>query len=128
MSFMELSVDGDTFRIELGTLEKVLSFKRGSLEIPLEHIREARTGLPKQAGWDIRAPGAFLPGVVKAGTYYVKRGKEWEREFWYVKRGTRSLTVELVRETYKRIVLGLDDEQNEYWAREINDLVKTTRS
>jgi len=44
--------------------------------------------------------GTYLPEVIKAGTYYTPRGKE----FWYVtKKGC--LVLELRDEPYKRIIL-----------------------
>ncbi len=48
-------------------------------EISLEHIVEVRTEAPETSWREIRAPRTYLPGVMKAGTYYTPRGKE----FWY---------------------------------------------
>lgn len=59
-------------------------------------------------------PGTYFPGLIKAGTYYTRNGKE----FWYVIRGKNYLTIELENESYKRIVLGLDE--NQEWVGKIN--------
>lgn len=57
----------------------------------------------------IRAPGTHLPGVIKAGTYYTRQG----REFWYVT-AQRFLSFELHQEPYQKIVL--TTEHNQAWA------------
>ena len=114
---MELILDDRILRIQLTTLEKVLSIKR-SFEIPLTKIITANTDPPKTSMSDMRAAGTNLPRVIKAGTYYTKRGME----FWYVIRGKGYLTVELKDHTYKRIVLGID--RNEYWAYRINKAIQ----
>ena len=48
-----------------------------------------------------------------------KRG----REFWYVTTNRGFLTIELKNDNYKRIVLGLND--NQYWADQIESSAKS---
>jgi len=111
-------IDNHNLNIQLGIAEKILSI-RGSLRIPLKHIKQVTTKRPKTSWWrDIRAPGTYLPGLIKAGTYYTRNGKE----FWFVTRGKNYLTIELQDESYKRIVLGIDD--NDSWAEKINKAIK----
>jgi hypothetical protein len=111
---MKLSISNEVLKIELGILEKILSF-RGSLVIPLKNMGKATTKPPETCWWrDIRMPGTYFPGLIKAGTYYTRNGKE----FWFVVRDKKYLTIELENESYKRIVLGLDE--NEQWAEKIN--------
>ncbi len=101
---MDVHVGIKTLHIDLSLLEAILSFKR-SWGVPLAHVTDARTGEPAHSWRDLRAPGTYLPGVMRSGTYYTPRGKE----FWCVMRGKEYLTVELKGEKYSRLVLGVED-------------------
>lgn len=110
---MKLEISDGKLKIDLGDLEKVLAI-RGGFKIPLEHIVKVGTEAHRTGWKEIRAPGAHLPGVVKAGTYYTPRG----REFWYVtEKGV--LVLELENEPYKRIVLSID--KNKEWVERIKE-------
>lgn len=100
---MRLQIVNGNLAINLSFWEKIWGF-HGSFRIPLSHVRELKHEIPVTSWKEIRFPGSFLPGVIKAGTYYTPRGKE----FWYVTRwGKQHVTIELQNERYKRIVLGL---------------------
>ena len=102
-STMQLHVDQQRMRIAFTFWEKVWGF-HGSFDIHLTHVKELKTGLPSTGWMDFKMLGAFIPGVMKTGTYFSKRGKE----FWYVTRGNKKyLTIELENERYKRVVLSL---------------------
>lgn len=110
---MRLSIDKDQnlLNIELSNQERLWSFRwNKTLSIPLGHIRKISTETPEITWFELRAPGTFLPGVIKAGTYYNKQG----RDFWYATRGKGFLVLELEQDKYRRVVLTLDD--NESWA------------
>jgi hypothetical protein len=112
---MQISISDDQFKIDLDGWERFWAFYfNADLHIPLSHITQVSTDEPRHSWTDVRLPGTFLPGVIKAGTYYTDRGKE----FWYVTRLGRYLTLELENEFYKRIVLSV--EQNQYWAEQIH--------
>lgn len=112
---MQLSISDDQFKIDLDGWERIWAFYfNADLHIPLSHITQVSTEEPRHSWTDVRMPGTFLPGVIKAGTYYTDRGKE----FWYVTRLGRYLTLELENEFYRRIVLSVD--QNQLWADRIN--------
>ena len=112
---MELSIKHDRLRIDLNPWERVLAFFfNQTLEVPLNHIRQATVSKPKNDWKEVRLPGTFLPGVIKAGTYYTSRG----REFWVVTRDEDCLTLELEDEFYKKIVLTI--EQGQVWVDQIN--------
>ena len=116
---MNLSIIGDKLQIELEWYEQLWAFTLNkTLEIPLNHIQSATTEEPASNWAEIRAPGTFLPGVIKAGTYYTKNGKE----FWYVTSDKHYLTLELNNESYKRIVLTL--EGNEAWQERISEQIQ----
>jgi hypothetical protein len=117
---MNLSIIGDKLQIELEWFEQLWAFYFDKIiEIPLAHIIRVTTEEPASNWAEIRAPGTFLPGVIKAGTYYTKRGKE----FWYVTSDKHYLTLELDHESYRRIILTLD--QNEAWLERIEQQIQS---
>lgn len=112
-SELKLEISNGKLIIDVGDLEKALAI-RGGFEIPLQNIVKAGTEAHRTGWREVRAPGTHLPGVIKAGTYYTPRGKE----FWYVtEKGV--LVLELQNEAYKRIVLSVDG--NKEWAERINE-------
>ncbi|MBC7825719.1 MAG: hypothetical protein H7126_18010 [Candidatus Parcubacteria bacterium] len=112
---MQLSINHDRLRIDLNAWERILAFFfNQTLEIPLNHIHQATVEKPETDWKEVRLPGTFLPGVIKAGTYYTSRG----REFWVVNRDGDCLTLELENEFYKKIVLTI--EQSQVWRDRIN--------
>lgn len=85
------------------------------IEIPIAHIQQATTTAPETTWRELRAPGTYLPKVIKAGTYYTERG----REFWHVTDKAKALCLDLsAADYYKRIVITID--QNRTWADRIN--------
>ena len=113
---MKISVKNNMLSITLSKSETLLSIKH-SLNMPLRHVKRVHAKQPKTVWREIKAPGSFLPGVVKAGTYYTPRGKE----FWCVTRNTKPLVIELKSEKYKRLVLGVKN--NKTWIKKINGLI-----
>jgi hypothetical protein len=112
---MNLSIVDDKLRIEFNFVERILAVRlKKYWEIPLNHIEQVKTTEPQSSWKEIRSPGSFVPGVVKAGTYYTNRGKE----FWYVNRETDYLTIELRDESYKRIIVTIDN--NEFWQQRLS--------
>ncbi|MGK7889001.1 MAG: hypothetical protein AB4042_06675 [Leptolyngbyaceae cyanobacterium] len=114
---MDLQLSNDTLTIVLENWEQLWAVHLGqTIYVPINHIMEATVG-QAQGIWDgIRAPGTFVPGVIRAGTYYTQQG----REFWYVTRQegggfeqvmvlSLSLTAD---EYYKRIVLSVPECQS----------------
>lgn len=111
---MNLSIIDNKLLIELEWYEQLWAFNWDKMfEIPVERITSVTTDKPPSSWTEIRAPGTFLPGVIKAGTYYTPRGKE----FWYVTRDKDYLVIELQNEPFKKIILTLD--QNQSWLERI---------
>lgn len=105
-------------QIELEWYEQLWSFHLSkTIEINIERIKRASTEEPQSNWTEIRAPGTFLPEVIKAGTYYTNRG----REFWYVTKNRDYLTLELQDEYFKRIILTISD--SSAWAERIEQLI-----
>ena len=113
---MKISIKKNMLSITLDKSETLLSIKH-SLKIPLKHVKRVHARQPKTVWREIRAPGSFIPGVIKAGTYYTPRGKE----FWYITRKKKPLVIELKDEKYKRLVLGV--RENKLWIKKINTLI-----
>lgn len=116
---MQLSLTATQFVIDLTGFERLWAFHLGqTITIPLEHIQAVSTELPTAHWSDLRAPGTFLPGVIKAGTYYTKTG----REFWYITPNSNYLTLELSPEVYyKKIVLAHPN--SPLWVEQIQQII-----
>jgi hypothetical protein len=123
VSSMKLKIDNDRLTIELEWYEQLwaVSFDR-QLSIPVNHINRVTTEEPESNWSEIRAPGTFVPGLIKAGTYYTKRGKE----FWYVTADKDYLTIELHDEPFRRIVLTLPNSQS--WCEQIDQAAVVQRN
>ena len=101
---MILNLVGNTLHIDWEWPEQLWGCNlKSSWCIPLDRIAAVSLDEPVTHWTDLRAPGTFWPGVIRAGTYRTKRGKE----FWYVtgKREGHYLTLELQGEAFDRIVL-----------------------
>ncbi|GKS67560.1 hypothetical protein YTPLAS73_11070 [Nitrosarchaeum sp.] len=100
---MKVFSDQKYLYIKFTVLEKILGI-HGSFRIPLQKISEIHSNIPKQSWKEIRCPGTFLPGMIKAGTYLTDRGKE----FWYVTRKNHHIVIELKQGFYNRIILSVN--------------------
>ncbi|GEM_PF-4551000 len=100
---MQVKLAGDKLVIELSPIEKILALKK-RLVIPIKSIVAVKYKRPRTR-FRIRFPGTWIPFLVTAGTYYVKEGKSWEKEFWLAFRGARLVTLELENSPYKRIIV-----------------------
>jgi hypothetical protein len=108
---MRISIGNKSVVVSLSPLEKLLSFRFTDIVIPYSSIRSFFNATPPHTTWnEFRFPGSFLPRVIKAGTFYSSRGKE----FWYVSyfRSPFYLTVELNDSRYDRIILSNANVQN----------------
>jgi hypothetical protein len=117
---MKLNLTTDRLTIELEWYEQLwaVTLER---QMPLDRIDGVTTAEPQSNWAEIRVPGTFLPGVIKAGTYYTKRGKE----FWYVTSDRDYLTLELHDGPYRRIVINIPD--NIAWAERIDRALNQLR-
>ncbi|WP_437733820.1 hypothetical protein [Sorangium sp. So ce1335] len=117
---MQLRIDGDRLTLTLQGAERLWALKLSPIVVPREHVTRAEAALPPATWRAIRAPGTALPGLIKAGTYYTDRGKE----FWYTVRSRKDnpLTIELAGESYRRLVLTLDDSAG--WAERISAWIR----
>ncbi|MBD2078492.1 hypothetical protein [Leptolyngbya sp. FACHB-17] len=102
---MNLTLVNDNLKIEWKWYEQLLAGNLcNTFVIPLEHITAVSTAQAISSWSEIRSPGLVIPGLIKAGTYYTKRGKE----FWYVIKDQNCLILELKDESFQRIILTAD--------------------
>lgn len=95
---------GDEVTISLSTVEKVWSL-HGDFHFDKHEIVSLSTTVPKTTFRELRLPGTYLPWVIKAGTYFTPRGKE----FWYTTRGKdKPLAIKLKNNTYKQLIIGFE--------------------
>lgn len=100
---MNLTVRDQTVEIQLTPMERVWACHvSGQIEIPLLEIRSISAERPEGDWRELRAPGSYWPGLIKAGTYYSQIG----RAFWYVQGSPDCLCLDLNRGYYRRVVLG----------------------
>ena len=98
-------VEGDNLLVEIEGLDKLWAFK-SRLEIPLGNVRGATAdpGIVREPK-GIRAPGAYVPGVITAGTFHI----DGERVFWDVHDASKAVVIELNDERYARLVIEVAD-------------------
>lgn len=103
---VEITIQGAAAVFEVEGLDKLWSFK-SRLEIPLRHIRGARTDPTIARAWFIglRMPGTHVPGVIAAGTFY----QDGKRIFWDVHDPERTVVIQLADEKYDELVVEVAD-------------------
>jgi hypothetical protein len=106
---MQLSLEDDKLSIEFEWYEQLWAVRFDRvIEISIAHIQTVSTAEP-QCNWAaVRAPGTFVPGIIKAGSYYTKQGKE----FWYVTDDKNYLTLELQDESYRRVIVTIPESRS----------------
>ena len=100
-----ISVDGDSLEVTIEGIDKLLSFQ-SHLRIPLNCVVGVFADhevLADRGG--LKAPGARIPGVIQAGTFY----KDGARVFWDVHHGDRAVVIDLADQSYDRLVVEVDD-------------------
>ncbi|KYF61954.1 hypothetical protein [Sorangium cellulosum] len=117
---MQLQIEGDRLTLTLQGAERLWAVKLAPIVVPRAHVVRAEAALPPATWKQIRAPGTAIPGLIKAGTYYTDRGKE----FWYTVQSRKDspLTIELEGESYRRLALTIDD--SAAWAERINAWIR----
>ena len=101
-----ISDDGRVALFSLAPLEALLALKR-NLEVPVDRITSA-IATPRadvSFGPIIRAPGTYIPGLVRFGSY----GRKPNRHFWAVFRQNPVLVVDCEDWDYTRLVVGVKD-------------------
>ena len=103
---VRVSIEGDRIYFDVEGLDKFWAFK-SRLEFPLAHIRAVQIDPEAARGWwhGLRIVGSNIPGVLTAGTFYQKGGIV----FYDVHDPERTIVLELEHETYKRLIVEVED-------------------
>ncbi|QJU55524.1 hypothetical protein SCB71_00285 [Herbiconiux sp. KACC 21604] len=97
-----LFVHTDRLEIRLTRAEKMLSFRRTDIVVPLESIKSAAlTDDPWVWVRGIRAPGAAIPLTLAVGTWKFHDGKD----FLLVKGTRTSVVIDLDDQEFSRIIV-----------------------
>ncbi|EDX83863.1 hypothetical protein S7335_1560 [Synechococcus sp. PCC 7335] len=117
---MDINLNDDVIKIQLEPIERLWSFHISQwIEVPLSHVQSIRLERPRTSWQELRAPGTYVPGLIKAGTYYTERG----REFWYVQGEQSCLCLDITDGYYKRIVLA--SPRADRWRSQIQSAIAT---
>jgi hypothetical protein len=68
-----------------------------------------RKAIPPGEGTWLRAPGTYIPGLVRHGSY----GRVPHRELWAVFRQKRVLVITIRDWDYARVILGIGDPETQ---------------
>ncbi len=97
-----LFVHTDRLEIRLTRAEKMLSFRRTDIVVPLESIRSAAlTDDPWVWVRGIRAPGVAVPLTLAVGTWKFHDGKD----FLLVKGTRTSVVIDLEEQEFSRLIV-----------------------
>jgi len=103
---VSVTIDDGVLGVEMHGADKLWSL-RSHLDLPLRNVRSIRRDPDVVRQWwsGLRAPGTWIPGVVKAGTFH----KDGESVFFDVHDPANTVIVELRDERYSKLVLEVDD-------------------
>lgn len=79
---------------------------KSEMIIPIEQVAEARLNnneVVKPEGW--RAPGAYIPGLIVAGTYRA----HGDKVFWDVVNPNKSIIINLKNSEYTQLILEVEN-------------------
>lgn len=112
---VKIEIADDQLKVTIEGFDKALSLKT-HLDVPLSHVKGARPDPEAAKGRQgIRAPGAYFPGLVTAGSF--RKDGEWA--FFDIHNPDKALVIDLNHEHYKRLVVEVEDPQQT--AKLIND-------
>ena len=100
--------EGDTVFFTIEGWHKLWSF-RSELRIPRANIKSARHDPEAARIWGFRAPGTHIPGVLKAGTFYLVDSLDNKPAFLDVQHRENAIVVELADEQYARLIIEVAD-------------------
>jgi len=103
---VRIAVHDDRVHFDVEGWDKLWAFK-SQLDIPLSHIVSVRIDPEPARGWwhGLRIQGTDIPGIITAGTYYQMDGVV----FYDVHDPERTIVIELDHESYKRLVIEVED-------------------
>jgi hypothetical protein len=101
---LRIVLESDALLVRFAPWERLMAVRWRELRIPRTAIRQIERSVPPPTLKQLRAPGTHVPGLIKAGSYYTSRGKE----FWFVtfRRKAHPITISLTGLRYAQVVLG----------------------
>ncbi len=103
---VKVEFDRDSVVFRFNGLQKFLAMKR-TLNIPRRSIVHVSTDNVTLL-WYARRLGTHIPKIFMAGTFWIKEGKS----FWYVKNGSKCITLRLKNHEYSKVVIEVDDKES----------------
>jgi hypothetical protein len=100
-----IEISETTLTVLIEGADKLWSIK-SRLDIPLEHVVDAREGTERIRAWmGLWRTGTHIPGVIAAGTFH----QDGEAVFWDVHHPEQAVEIELRDERYSRLVIEVED-------------------
>ncbi len=100
---VKVSVSHGHVVLKLEGAKRLLALK-STVEIPLNSIKRVSLTPPKWLFAAVRA-GTHLPGIMMAGTFWTRQGKQ----FYYVRDPEKCVTLTLRDHEYSKVVFQVDD-------------------
>lgn len=103
----KVEINGDQLVVTPQGINKLASFQ-GSMTVPLKHVKSSIIDneiLNQYKGF--RGPGTSISGYW-AGTFT----KEKEKTFFNIKKGNKPVVINLEKEKFTRLVLGVDQPES----------------
>ncbi len=113
---MEIVLGAEEMVVKLGVLEKIASVKFTDIRVPRKDVVRAEAAVPESSWRELRIPGTYFPGLIKAGSYSTPRGFE----FWYVTKKRSPISINIANHTYARLIFGaanVDADAINQWAK-----------
>jgi hypothetical protein len=106
---VDVTVHHDTVVFTVQGLHKVFAFK-SQLTVPRSHIIGVRHDpAAAQRLEGLRAGGTSVPGLLKAGTFYLDHQASHKPTFIDVSKPNNLLVIELRDEEYQQLIIEVDD-------------------
>ncbi len=102
---VNISISHGEAVVRLEGTKKFLALK-GTIKIPLKSIKSVSLRPPKWSFLGVRA-GTYFPGVMMAGTFWTRSGKE----FYYVRDPNKCVTLTLYGHEYSKVVFQVDNHE-----------------
>jgi hypothetical protein len=102
----KITIENGELVVEVEGFDKILAV-RSRIAIAMAHVRGARIDPEAMRQWQgIKMPGARIPGVVTAGTFY----RHGEKVFWDIHGGgADAIVIELDHGDFDRLIVEVDD-------------------
>lgn len=102
---VKVSISHGQVVVKLEGAKKFLALK-GTIKIPLKSIKSVSLRPPKWISLGVRA-GTYFPGVMMAGTFWTRQGKQ----FYYVRDPKKCVTLILHDHEYSKVVFQIDNHE-----------------